>query len=122
MGKWSEVQNSAKQYLKAVADAIPGAQSVIPDWSKPVADFESFKKNAGTLTRQAVKEVSPRAAAQEFVPIQSQLPSADMSRGGFDQIAGQFQAVNDYQIAKHQAAQAWRNQHGTMDGFEPEWN
>jgi hypothetical protein len=117
MGKWSEVENAAYQYMKPIADKFG-----YTGFDQSVADFEAFRKNAGTLTRQAVRETSPRAAAQEFILIQSQLPSADMSRGGFEQIANQFQAVNDYQIAKHQAAQAWRDQHGTMDGFEAQWN
>jgi hypothetical protein len=119
MGKWSDVENSAKQYMKSIANGL-GYDST--PWDAKIADFESFKKNAGTLTRQAVRETSPRAAAQEFILIQSQLPSADMSKGGFEQIATQFQAVNDYQIAKHQAGQAWRDQHKTMDGFDASWN
>lgn len=117
MGKGGTALMTAQQYMKPIANALGSAA-----FDKPIADFESFQKNAGVLTRQAVKEVSPRAAVQEFQMIQNQLPSADMTRGGFNQIVDQFQAVNDFNIAKAQAGQAYRGVRGTMDGFETEWN
>jgi len=117
MGKGGTALMTAQQYLKPIANAL-GSDAL----DRPVADFESFQKNTGTLVRQAVKEVSSRAAVQEFQLIQSQLPSADMSRKGFNQIADQFQAVNDFNIAKHQAGQAWRDATGSMNKFEAEWN
>lgn len=117
MGKGGTALMAAQQYLKPLANSLGSTV-----FDKPVADFEAFQKNAGVLTRQAVKEVSPRAAVQEFQMIQNQLPSADMSRGGFNQIVDQFQAVNDFNIAKHQAGEAWRSATGSMDKFEAEWN
>ena len=122
MGKGGATLATAQQYLKPLANALGSTM-----FDKPVADFESFQKNAGTLTRQAVKEVSPRAAVQEFQMIQGQLPSANMSRQGFDQIVNQFQAVNDFNIAKAQAGQLWKddkenNPSGSMSGFETQWN
>lgn len=117
MGKGGTAIATAQQYLKPIANAFGNTS-----FDKPVADFESFQKNAGTLVRQAVKEVSPRAAVQEFQLIQGQLPSADMSRNGFNQIVDQFQAVNDYNIAKHQAGQVFRDATGTMDKFDADWN
>ncbi|MDE2101691.1 MAG: hypothetical protein KGL39_30880 [Patescibacteria group bacterium] len=117
MGKGGTALMTAQQYLKPLANSLGSTV-----FDKPVADFESFQKNTGTLVRQAVKEVSSRAAVQEFNLIQNQLPSADMSRRGFNQIADQFQAVNDFNIAKHQAAQAWLDKTGSMNKFEAEWN
>ena len=117
MGKGGTALMEAQKYLKPLANSLGSTA-----FDKPVADFEAFQKNAGVLTRQAVKEVSPRAAVQEFQMIQNQLPSADMSRGGFNQIVDQFQAVNDFNIAKHQAGEAWRSATGSMDKFEGEWN
>jgi hypothetical protein len=119
MGKGAQTLLTAGQYLKSAA-AVLGMQNTFLD--KPIADYESFNKNAGTLVRQAVKEVSSRAAVQEFNLIQKQLPSSDMTRKGFNQIADQFQSVNDFNIAKHQAGQAWRDAAGSMDKFETEWN
>jgi hypothetical protein len=117
MGKGGTALMTAQQYLKPIANSMGSTM-----FDKPVADFEAFQKNTGVLVRQAVKEVSSRAAVQEFSMIQNQLPSANMSRQGFNQISDQFQAVNDYNIAKHQAAQAWRDATGTMDKFDAEWN
>lgn len=117
MGKGGTALMTAQQYLKPIANML-GSNAL----DKPVADFEGFQKNTGTLVRQAVKEVSSRAAVQEFNLIQNQLPSANMSRQGFNQIANQFQSVNDFNIAKQQAAQTWRDRNGTMDRFESDWN
>ena len=119
MGKGAPTLMAAAKYLKSAAATIGIKDSFL---DKPIADYESFEKNAGVLTRQAVKEVSPRAAVQEFQMIQNQLPSSGMTRGGFNQIVNQFQAVNDYNIAKHQAGQAYRDSTGSMDGFDAQWN
>lgn len=117
MGKGTQAAAEAAKYLKPFANAI--GSTVFDNF---VGDYEAFQKNAGTLVRQAVKDVSSRAAVQEFEMIQSQLPSAEMSRGGFNKIVDQFQAVNDYQIAKQRAAQTWRNENGTLDNFDATWN
>lgn len=117
MGKGTEAAAEAAKYLKPFANAFGSTT-----FDNFVGDFEAFKKNAGTLVRQAVKDVSSRAAVQEFQMIQDQLPSADMSRGGFNKIVDQFQAVNDYQIAKQRAAQNWRDKNGTLDKFDADWN
>lgn len=117
MGKGATTLMTAQQYIKPIANAL-GSDT----FDKPVSDFESFQKNSGTLVRQAVKEVSSRAAVQEFNLIQKQLPTADMSRRGFNQIADQFQSVNDFNIAKQQAGQAYHDTTGTMDKFESDWN
>jgi hypothetical protein len=117
MGKGADTLKKAQQFMKPIANAFGSTL-----FDERLADYESFSKNAGVLTRQAVKEVSSRAAVQEFQMIQKQLPSADMTRQGFYQIADQFHAVNDYQIAKQQAAQSWRDEHGTMDKFDADWN
>jgi len=94
-----------------------------PNLDNQVGDFNAFQKNAMMLTQQVVRQTSSRAAVQEFQMIQKALPSADMSHGGFDQVANQLQAVNDFTIAKQQAAQAWRQTHdGTLQGFDTAFN
>ena len=119
MGKGAPTLMSAAKYLKSAAASVNIKDTFL---DKPIADYESFEKNAGVLTRQAVKEVSTRAAVQEFQMIQNQLPSSGMTRGGFNQIVDQFQAVNDFNIAKHQSGQAYYDVNHTMDGFDAQWN
>lgn len=121
MGKWGEAQGNAQSYLQTFAHAFlpEGEQS---KWDKPAGDFQAFQKNAGQLTRQAVREVSSRAAVQEYQMIQKSLPSADMSRGGFEQVAGQMQSLYDYDLAKQSAAQNWLKSHPTAEGFETDFN
>lgn len=117
MGKGATTVMRAEEWMQSIAARF-GSHA----FEKPVGDFQSFVKNTGTLTRQAVKEVSSRASQQEFNLIAGQLPGPTMSLGGFQQIVGQMQAVNDFDTAKHQNAQTWRQKHGTMDGFESAWN
>lgn len=119
MGKFSEVQGDARAYMQSFAKMFTDKETV---FDKPVADFQSFQKNAGHLVRQAVREVSSRAAVQEYQMIQKSLPSADMSRGGFMQIKNQMQSMYDYDLAKQQAAQSWLQSHSTPEGFESEFN
>ena len=54
--------------------------------------------------------------------IQQTLPGATMSRPAFDQITDQLGALNDYKLAKQQGASSWRQQHGTLEGFETDFN
>jgi hypothetical protein len=118
-GKFADISGDARSVLDGFRSTFfPDAPP-----SQPLADWQSFDKNAMQITMQAVHATSSRAAAQEFQMIQHALPSAEMSQGGFNQIANQLEAVNDFHIAKQLAAQQWRPNHGgTLDGFESYWN
>lgn len=130
MGKWADNEATARQYLQGFG-TLMGADKT--QFDKPLGDYQAFQKSAGQLTREAVRETSSKAAFQEFQMIQKQLPSAEMSKGGFDTIVNQMQGVNDYKIARQSAANNWVNGytapdgtavtgHKTLDGFEPEFN
>lgn len=89
-----------------------------------VASFEDFIKNAGALTRAAVRETSSRAAVQEFRLIDATLPSPQMSPQGLQQVINEYQGLNDWKTAKVQAQQQWEGQHGgigNVQGFETDW-
>jgi hypothetical protein len=95
-----------------------------PSWNGQVANFEDFVKNAGSLTRAAVRETSARAAVQEFKLIDATLPSPSMSPQGLQQVANEYMGLNDYKVAKAQAQQNWEQQHGgigNVSGFETAW-
>src|SRR5262249_50683678 len=80
-------------------------------------------KNAMSLVAQATRAVSPRAAVQEMQMIREALPGSHTSAGGLKLIFDQLSAVNDFHVAKNQAADAWRgNLNGTLAGFEAAWN
>jgi hypothetical protein len=93
------------------------------NYDNSLANFQAFQKNAMTLTTQATRAVSPRAAVQEMQMIREALPGAKTSQGGLGYMFDQFAANNDFTIAKAQAADAWRPAHGgTLEGFESAWN
>lgn len=119
MGKFADVEGEARGYLQSFAR---GFNIDTPQLDQKLADYQSFVKNAGQLTRAATREVSSRAAFQEMQFIQGTLPNPEMSKGGFDQVVNQLQAVNDYTIAKQQAAAQWGQAHGTLDGFDVDFN
>ncbi len=120
MGKFADHINDAKAYVSAFGHQFGLDTS---GYDKTVGDFQAFNKNSMELVRAATRATSSRAAVQEMQMIQQALPSATMTRQGFGQIADQMQALNDYHVAKQQAAQLWRGQHGgTLDQFEANWN
>ena len=107
------------QDAKAILRLFPGGDA----YANSVASYEDFTKNAGTLTRQAVHDTSPRAAVQEFKLIGAALPNPEMSPIGLRRVLGEYQGLNDYRIAKAQAQAAWEQQHGVgnVTGFETDW-
>jgi hypothetical protein len=112
MGKWADAEATANKYLRTLN----------PKFDKPVANYEAFVKNAVTLTNEEVRQVSSRAAVQEYKAIQSSQPQAQMSPQGFKQIINQKYALNDYKMAKQAGAAQWGQSHPNMEGFENDFN
>jgi hypothetical protein len=110
------------QQAKELIRLLPGGDAV----TDQVASFESFNKNMGQLTRQAVRDTSPRAAVQEFKLISAALPNPETSPAGLQRVLNEFQGLNDYKIAKSQAQQMWEQRQGSsgqgdVTGFETNW-
>lgn len=124
-GKGATAAGTAKQWLQA-AGQLPGVgpavQKITGDISDPVAAFEAVQKNAGQLTRATLKDVEGRAA-MEYKMIQQQLPNAEMSPKGLQQVTAQMMAPEDYKQARLQAADVWKKTHNdSIDGFAADWN
>lgn len=107
-GPFAEHVQEAGRYMRLID----------PNWNGQVAGYEDFVKNAGALTRATVKEVSGRAAAQEFRMIQDTLPNPDMSPMGMRRVTNELMGLNDFSQAKAQAQQAWEQKYGTVHNFE----
>lgn len=108
------------QDAKAILRLLPGGDSYVDS----VKNYEDFTKNAGALTRQAVRDTSPRAAVQEFKLINGALPNPEMSPAGLNHVLNEYMGLNDYRIAKTQAQATWENQQGgpgRVTGFETDW-
>jgi hypothetical protein len=120
------MQNETPEFYKgAGADKLQGLARYLriidPSWNGQVAGFEDFQKNAGALTRQAVKDVSSRAAVQEFNLIGASLPNPEMSPIGLRRVQNEMIGLTDYRLAKAQAQQQWEQAHGgpgNVTGFE----
>jgi hypothetical protein len=116
MNRFAEWKGAGKAYLQAISQSFGVAT---PDLDKSLADYQSFVKSTGQITRAAVHETSSRAAAQEYQMIQSTLPSPEMSSQAFSQIADQMQGVYDYNLAKQQFA---HNYTGNPNDMNITWN
>lgn len=112
MGKWSDFENNSNKFLRLIN----------PKYDGTVGSFEAFTKNAITLTNEEVRQVSSRAAVQEYTAIQGAQPQPEMSPEGFKQIINQKLAINDYKLAKQTARDQWLETHRTPEGFETEFN
>lgn len=115
-GKFADSIGDAKSYLSSMAQQVglpPGK------YADQVGDWQAFTKNAGALLRDAAHAVSPRVGVQEMQLVAKSLPSAEMSKPAFQQIADQMQGINDFTVAKNAAA---ANFQGTQPAFEAEFN
>lgn len=103
MGKFANIEGNARAWLSAAAHTVgvpqdnPTFKSLV---DTPLADYQAFIKSSGSLLRTAVHETSPRASTQEYNMIEHTLPSPTSSAAAFNQVADQWQGINDYQIAK----------------------
>ncbi len=119
MGKFAPVEASARAYLQAIGTKF-GVQ--MPELEGKLADYQAFQKNAGQLVRAAVREVSARAAVQEYQMIQDSMPSATSSFRGFNQVVDQMQSVADFKLAKQAALAQWKEKHPSPEGFLIDFN
>ncbi len=119
MGKFAPIEASARSYLQAIGTKF-GVQ--MPELEKKLGDYQAFQKNAGQLVRAAVREVSARAAVQEYQMIQDSMPSATSSARGFHQVVDQMQSVADFKLAKQAALAQWKETHPSPEGFLIDFN
>jgi hypothetical protein len=121
MDKFANVRSDAQQWgvtvghLLGISDDNPTMKAMID----PAASYTDFVKGAGTLLRTAVHDVSSRAAVQEYNLISSTLPHPTTLSQGFDQVADQWQGVNDFRIAKQRFAQQYQ---GHPQDFNVDFN
>ncbi len=115
------VQGPFAQHAQTAASYL---RLIDPTFDKQVGSYEDFVKNAGMLTRQAVKDVSSRAAVQEFTMIGNTLPNPDMSPIGLRKVQNELIGLSDYRLAKAQAQQQFEQGHGgigNVSGFETQF-
>jgi hypothetical protein len=125
MGKWADKEEEAREGLQAITKTL-GIST--PGLDKPIANYQDFAKLSGQILRQASHETSSRVGVMEMQLISKSLPSPEMSEGGFKQVATQMKGLNDFAIAKQQAAANWKATNGTLAAdksgkdFQSTWN
>lgn len=112
-GKFADARGELGKYIRTVN----------PDYNGSVAAYERFVKNAITLTNEEVRQVSSRAAVQEYKAIQGAQPQPEMSPLGIKKILDQKFSINDYKLAKQTARDSWLQSHNNSpEGFETDFN
>jgi hypothetical protein len=126
MGKWADKEESVREGLQAVAQSL-GVKT--PGLDNKIADYQDFVKQSGQILRQASHDTSSRVGVQEMQLISKSLPNPELSEGGFKQVATQMKGLNDFAIAKQQAAADWKAKNGGSLGpdkggkdFQASWN
>ncbi len=112
MGKFADWKMNAWGYIQAFADNFGIKAGAI---SPSVADFQAFQKSAGMVLREAVRSTSSRAAVQEYNMIGETLPNPENTAEAFNQIADQWQGLNDYAIAKQRFAKGYQGDPGDFN-------
>lgn len=127
----SDMLDQAGQFnMGANADREQGLNAVMSDLGHrmgvdvssidgKVAGYQQYVKLGGNLVRQAIKDTGGRAGGiQEMQFVSNTLPSPSTSPDGFKGIAAFLQGSNDYEVAKQQAADAYKAKTGSLAGFE----
>lgn len=127
-GKWASVAEEAREGLQSVAKGL-GVNT--PELDQKVGDFQSFNKLAYNLPRQAARELGSRTGVQELQLLGKSFPGPEMSGGGMGIVIPQLKGLNDFTVAKQQAAGIWKGANNNSLGplasadnkdFQTFWN
>jgi hypothetical protein len=126
MGKWSDHEQSLREMMQAAATTL-GVKN--PALEQATASYQDLGKLGGQVVRQAAHDLGSRTGVQELQMITKTNPNAQMTEGGFKTVVAQMKGLNDFQIAKQQAAAAWKASNGNSLGpsksgqdFQAAWN
>lgn len=117
-GKWAPAAENLREGLQSVANGL-GIQT--PGLDKSISSYQDFVKMAGNISRAAAHETSSQVGVQEMELINKSLPSPEVSDGGIKLIVPQMKGLNDFSIAKQQAASAFRSENGGSLGPSPKY-
>lgn len=126
-GKWAPVAEDAREALQSAGKFLGWDTSSL---DQPIASYQDYAKLAGNLVRTAAHEVGSRTGVQEMGMIQKVMPSTETSDGGIHLVGNQMMGMNDFAIAKQQAAGGWRQANNNSAGpmtkggpdFQTYWN
>ena len=101
-------------FLKSLVNAVlPNA------FTESLPSYQEFQKLAIQNARETTRSMGAGEAATVFQTNIQANPNAKLTRQGLESIIGSMHALNDYKIARDQAAGDWRGGHaGSMDGFD----
>jgi hypothetical protein len=126
LGKWSDHEQSLRESLQAVATTL-GVKN--PALEQATGSYQDLAKLSGQVVRQAARELGSRTGVQELQMITKTNPNAEMTEDGFKTAITQMKGLNDFTVAKQQAAADWKATNGNSLGpnksgkdFQAAWN
>lgn len=114
-------------------DKLAPLQSNLIQWKQamglPVTDED--KRAAGSIqgvasiaikmAGQATRQSDAQPSQLQFLKTLESMPTEQRTPDGMQRILAYLRDTNNQSIAKAQALQQWRMQHGTADGFDAAW-
>lgn len=123
MGAFAPAEAKARSYLSAMAQLFDIKGPATDALNQKLSDYTAFNKSSGMLLREAVHDTSSRAAVQEYKLIGESLPHPTTSPQAFGQVADQWQALNDFRLAKQKFMQPYKPEAGgNPSDFEVDFN
>lgn len=109
--------DTIRQNLNSVA-----GKDILGKPDESVGSWEAFNKNMLANVSSVVREVTPRAAVQEFMTLQKAQPQDTTSPQGTRQLFDEMQGINDWLQAKSSAAGRLNKATGSTNEFDNNWN
>jgi hypothetical protein len=110
---WDTLRNNVNEVL---------GKKVFGDPDPSIGNWEAFNKDMLANVNAVVREVSPRAAVQEYQTIQKAQPQDTTSPQGTQMLFDQMQGIGDWVQAKSDAAGRLDKPTSSTNGFESTWN
>lgn len=116
LGKLAPAQSSLVQWAQAAG--IP----VSEDAKKEAGSVQALTSMAIKMAGQATRQADAQPSQLQYLKILESMPNAQRTQDGFNKITAYLRDANNYNVAKMQHLQQWRQTHnGTAEGFEAAW-
>lgn len=114
-GKLAPMQNNLTQWAQAFG--LP----ISEEDKKAAGSIQGLTSMAIKLAGQATRQSDAQPSQLQYFKILESMPNAERTPEGFARIIGYMRDLNNISIIKAQEAQKWKQERGTMDGFEAQW-
>jgi hypothetical protein len=84
--------------------------------------MQAMNKESLNLAFDMTKQLTSRPAASEVMLALKANPNLALQPDASKRIMDMIEGISDYKLAQQQGAMQWRQNKGTLEGFEADWN